>query len=111
MPWAYVITKDRIADREAAPGSNQNAKGRRVRSKSATAAGLWGSKEEICSDPRAERFSLYDDDGNCYYEGMVVLTEETDGEYIFAPLDWAQWNAGCTYMKMRSPRTGKMEVV
>jgi len=111
MPWAYVITKDRIADKDAPEGGNLNAKGRRVRSKLAAAMGLWGSKDEITKDPRSERFSLYDDDGNCYYEGWVVLTDDTDGEYVFAPLDWAMANAGCTHMKMRNPRTGKMEVV
>ena len=42
------------------------------------------------------RFSMYDDDDNCYYEGM--LYGEYDG---FEPLyDFGMPNAGCTYIKI-----------
>ena len=41
-------------------------------------------------------FSLYDDDDNCYYEGMLY------GDYSgFEPLDdYGMPNAGCTYIKI-----------
>lgn len=53
------------------------------------------------------KFKLYDDDGELYYKGVT-----TDGpeEIIFAPLDWAAWNAGCTYMKVKNDK-GKWEVL
>ena len=42
------------------------------------------------------RFSMYDDDDNCYYEGM--LYGDYDG---FEPLDdFGMPNAGCTYIKL-----------
>ena len=42
------------------------------------------------------RFSMYDDDDNCYYEGMIY------GDYDgFEPLDdFGMPNAGCTYIKI-----------
>ena len=42
------------------------------------------------------RFSMYDDDDNCYYEGMIY------GDYLgFEPLwDFGTPNAGCTYIKI-----------
>jgi hypothetical protein len=42
------------------------------------------------------RFSMYDDDDNCYYEGMIY------GEYDgFEPLyNFGMPNAGCTYIKI-----------
>ena len=42
------------------------------------------------------RFSMYDDDDNCYYEGMIY------GKYDgFEPLDdFGMPNAGCTYIKV-----------
>jgi hypothetical protein len=42
------------------------------------------------------RFSLYDDDKNCYYEGMLY------GDYSgFEPLDdFGMPNAGCTLVKV-----------
>ncbi len=44
----------------------------------------------------AERFSLYDDDSICYYEGM--LYGDFEG---FEPLDdFGTPNAGCTMMKL-----------
>ena len=44
----------------------------------------------------ASRFSMYDDDDNCYYEGMIY------GDYLgFEPLwDFGTPNAGCTYIKI-----------
>jgi hypothetical protein len=45
---------------------------------------------------KSARFSMYDDDDNCYYEGMIY------GNYDgFEPLDdFGMPNAGCTYIKL-----------
>ena len=53
----------------------------------------------VCSDinlPNPARFSMYDDDDNCYYEGMIY------GDYDgFEPLDdFGMGWAGCTYIKI-----------
>ena len=42
------------------------------------------------------RFALYDDDGNCYYQGVIY------GDYSgFEPLDdFGMPNAGCTSIKI-----------
>lgn len=46
-------------------------------------------------------FQLYDDDGELYYEGMCLDLDDQDEESAFGPLDWAEGDAGCTYMKWR----------
>lgn len=47
------------------------------------------------------RFHLFDDDGELYYAGRI--TREwiygDDETKAFAPLDWAERNAGCTEMR------------
>ena len=44
-------------------------------------------------------FKLYDDDKTLYYHGTLWLSNP-DSEEIFAPLDWAMWDSGCTTMKL-----------
>ena len=45
---------------------------------------------------KSARFTMYDDDDNCYYEGMIY--GDFDG---FEPLDdFGMPNAGCTYIKI-----------
>jgi len=56
--------------------------------------GVYNGTNSINENP--SRFSMYDDDDNCYYEGM--LYGEYDG---FEPLyDFGMPNAGCTYIKI-----------
>lgn len=56
--------------------------------------GPFDADDKVTSNP--ERFSLYDDDRNCYYEGM--LYGDFEG---FEPLDdFGTPNAGCTMMKL-----------
>ena len=43
---------------------------------------------------KLERFKLFDDDDELYYEGVA-----RDLETGFEPLDWAEYNAGCTKIK------------
>ena len=74
MKWFWIITKDRI--------ENGDAKGVSNGDKSITS--------------NKAHFSMYDDDDNCYYEGMIY------GNYDgFEPLDdYGMPNAGCTYIKI-----------
>lgn len=74
MKWFWIITKDRI--------ENGDAKGVSNGDKSITS--------------NKAHFSMYDDDDNCYYEGMIY------GDYNgFEPLDdYGMPNAGCTYIKI-----------
>ena len=46
-------------------------------------------------------FRLYDDDGEPYYEGRCGDCTDCEAELAFAPLDWAEHNAGCTTMRYR----------
>ena len=74
MKYYWKITKDRIEDGDAKGVSNGD--------------------ESITSNKT--HFSMYDDDDNCYYEGMIY------GDYDgFEPLDdFGMPNAGCTYIKI-----------
>ena len=75
--YRWKITKDHIEDGQA--------------------VGVEGPRdldESVTSNPT--QFSLYDDDDNCYYEGM--LYGDFDG---LEPLDdYGTPNAGCTYVKV-----------
>jgi len=91
--YAWVITKDHLEDGEengtVGPG------------------GTALSAAEISSHEKSERFSMYDDDGECYYEGFFVGDDSTNG---FEPLDdFGMPNAGCTEIRYSNPNTGKME--
>jgi hypothetical protein len=52
-------------------------------------------------------FKLYDDDDILYYSGY--LHEKVEDE--FAPLDWGMYDSGCTSIKLRNKKTGKLEVL
>lgn len=52
-----------------------------------------------------QKFRLFDDDGELYYEG--VATARVD----FAPLDWAENDAGCTEIQYKNPKTGAWETL
>ena len=76
--YRWKITRDRIND----DGSEKGISGPR------------GCDDNLKTNPK--RFSMYDDDGECYYEGMIY------GDYDgLEPLDdFGMPNAGCTYVKM-----------
>jgi hypothetical protein len=77
IPYRWKITHDHIED------------GRAI-----GVEGPGGLDENITSNPT--HFSLYDDDDNCYYQGM--LYGDFDG---LEPLDdYGTPNAGCTYVKI-----------
>lgn len=55
-----------------------------------------------------EKFRMYDDDGELYYEGRIVFVDEAmkDGLDAFGPLDdYGTPNAGATHIKYRDPAT------
>lgn len=45
-------------------------------------------------------FRMYDDDGELYYSGRIIIADYADGEAAFAPLDdFGTPNAGCTEIR------------
>lgn len=46
------------------------------------------------------KFKLFDDDGELYYEGEIEDFDKLEGDFVFAPLDWAQNFVGATSMKV-----------
>ncbi len=84
-PYRWTITKDRLADEEEPEGTCCNAKGM---------SGPYNASDDVTDN--ATHFSMYDDDGNCYYEGTIYGDFEG-----FEPLeDFGMPNAGCTAMKL-----------
>jgi len=52
------------------------------------------------------KFKLYDDDDNLYFEGIAQeLGDDDDPEDEFNPLDWAMNDCGCTYIKYYNKKT------
>ncbi len=89
MPW--TITKDFIADPDARQPSNANAVGMvGPRNAKLTAA-------EIIAHPQGRTFRMKDGDGEVYYEGIMVITDDDGDEAEFRPLDdFGKPNAGAT---------------
>ncbi len=89
MPW--TITKDFIADPTARQPSNANAVGMvGPRNAKLTAA-------QIIAHPEGRKFRMKDDDGELYYEGIMVVTADDGDEAEFRPLDdFGKPNAGAT---------------
>lgn len=100
---AWIITKDKIADKDEPEGTNLNAKG------------LIGPSLATPNDiarlraGEGKRFRLLDDDGEVYYYGRWLETDECTEEYesgMFgqdgetAPYDnFGLPNAGCTQLE------------
>ena len=88
MPW--TITKDHIADPGAKQPSNANAVGI-VGPRSSTL-----TAEQIIAHPQGRKFCMKDGDGDVYYEGIMVITNDGDDDE-FGPLDdFGRPNAGAT---------------
>ena len=77
MSYRWKITRDRIMEGEANGVEGPRNAGSGIQD-------------------NAAKFSLYDDDGICYYEGVIY------GDYSgFEPLDdFGMPNAGCTCIKI-----------
>ena len=82
--YRWIITRDRISDPD-----EKSSKGTQ---------GPHNCNFTLKTNPT--RFSLYDDDDNCYYEGMLY------GDYCgLEPLDdFGEGWAGCTYVKINGKR-------
>lgn len=50
-------------------------------------------------------FRLKDDDGEIYYEGR---SDDNSSQDAFAPLDWAEADAGCTSIEYRNRNKWEM---
>jgi hypothetical protein len=83
MSYRWIITKDHIDD--------GNAVG---------TEGPGNCDPDLKSNP--QRFSLYDDDKECYAEGMLYSTDESyNGEALLGPLDdFGMPNWGCVLIKV-----------
>lgn len=81
--YTWKITKDRISEPD-----EKNYKG------------YTGGNGETKENP--QQFSLYDDDGICYAEGMLWATDDDHNyeESLSAPLRWAMRNWGCTDIRI-----------
>jgi len=109
MTYAWTITKDYIAEPNAKQATNMNAVGV-VGPRGATM-----TAEEIRNHPDRAFFSIYDDDGNRYYDGYMVhgvvvcpLTGEEEESTGLEPLDdFGEPNAGAIEIRYRNP-AGKM---
>ena len=90
--YRWIITKDHVKDPDAKEGTNSNAKG---------VQGPRNCNENLKSNP--QKFSLYDDDGECYAEGMLYSTDKAYNteESLFSPLyDFGMPHWGCTQIKV-----------
>lgn len=110
---AWIITKDKIADKEAPAGTNLNAKGLIGPS----IASERDRKRLLAGEGR--KFRMLDDDGEIYYYGRILehsdCTEEYESGFYgqdseCAPFDnFGRHNAGCTQLEYKNPETGKWE--
>jgi hypothetical protein len=62
------------------------------------------------------RFKLYDDDGELYYSGRILLDlsdpDQHQGDEQFAPLDdFGMPNAGCTSIHYQNTETKKWDAI
>ena len=87
MGYCWIITKDHIDSDSVSTMGPREVAGATV-----------GSPllDLFYKSVNPTRFSLYDDDGECYYDGMLY------GDFTgFEPLDdFGTPNAGCTKMKL-----------
>jgi hypothetical protein len=99
MPW--IITKDFIADPNAPQPSNANAVGMIGPSHAKLTA------EEIIHHPQGRKYRMKDDDGEVYYEGVMVVTPEDGDDAEFRPLDdFGTPNAGATDIEYQQKHGG-----
>jgi hypothetical protein len=102
MVTQWTITKDHIKEEGEPEGSYQNAR-TIVGPRNATL-----SHEEIVAHKDGQKFRLYDDDGNLYYDGVLVDCEDDEDygdEGIFRPLnEFGTPNAGAVILKVKEGR-------
>lgn len=104
----WTITRDHNADEDAPMGSFANAEtlcGPRDAAKHFAhdwnngSAGSAMLHTMIATHLQAKEFQIYDDDGELYYEGRILIGDEPGAEFI--PLDnFATPNAGATEIRI-----------
>jgi hypothetical protein len=83
--YRWKITVDHIADTSEPEGTNLNAVGME---------GPWNLDTTI---PLTQKFKIYDDDGELYYEGEYGENDNAHSDDVFGPLnDFGDPNAGAT---------------
>ena len=92
-PYRWIITKDHIHTEITDEDDDID-----------DAVGVQGpgACDETLKD-NPQRFSLYDDDGTCYAEGMLYSTDAAynDEDALFSPLmDYGLPNWGCSAIKV-----------
>lgn len=94
--YCWIIDVDHIAEPDTPRGTLQNAVG--------LMGGIDSDPELIVNEP-TEKFRMYDDDDNLYYEGRIA------GDYEgFEPLDdFGMPNAGAVSIKYPNRDTGEWE--
>jgi hypothetical protein len=92
--YRWEVTRDRLLERSIKKHGAKRADGSDWDNSAVGTKGPSNLNSEVRGN--AARFSLYDDDGNCHYEGIIY------GEYSgFEPLDdFGMPNAGCTAIKI-----------
>lgn len=87
MSYAWIIDRDHV-------DSDVGVRGPR---------GINSALDSALSNGEGKSFRMYDDDGELYYEGRLVTTEdEQDPEVEFRPLtDFGMPNAGATEIHYR----------
>jgi hypothetical protein len=99
-PYAWVITRDHLAEDDASFDSEAGVSGpgrppAPPELEARLAAVRAGGK-----DPGVHEFRMYDDDGELYYTGLFA--GDADSEDGFGPLDdFGRPNAGATEIKYR----------
>lgn len=68
--------------------------------------------EKKWEETKADRvkIKLYDDDGVLYFDGESNAIHKSSGP-AFAPLDWARYDSGCSYMKYKDPKDKQWKVL
>lgn len=111
--YAWVITKDHIADENAKCPSNNHAVGMIGPRHS----DFWRDvKDEECAakvrnHKWKRKFKMYDDDGELYYEGYFVDGNDEDATGLEPLDDFGTPNAGAVEIHYVDQDTGKWESI
>jgi hypothetical protein len=91
MAYAWIIDVDHIAEPGHKPGTNMNASG---------VAGPRNVRPELeakLASGAGRGFQMRDSDGELYYTGRIVFSDDDDDNELFAPLDdFGRPNAGAS---------------
>lgn len=114
---AWIITEDKITDKDAPEGTNLNAKGL------VGPSCITEADEARLRAGEGKRFRMKDDDGEIYYYGRWLETDECTEQYEggvgeawqdgeCAPLDnFGRPNAGCTQLEYAEGHDDKGNVI